>query len=327
MNFAVPYFYSEGGEWMNSAAEIIIDLVEFKTSTEASLVDFIKSHPNQRIIIFAKDTSEFWMYPAYAQLIRKLKDEYNLKNWAICFNETDTDSIQKTEVLLMDSGLIKENDTEIINYFYKSAISSYEQLEWMMEITRVSDIYITSPLIFSIKDLKEVFEKKYLRKPLIRAYPNVCQGLLMRPSIKTFFIRPEDLALYEGYIDIAEIYTSNLEQKKKASVYFDIYNKSKTWMGDLKEYLINCEDSINNLYIIKSFGEQRLNCGRKCSRNKCNRCDNQQEYIRLMEQTQEKMSAIKEGIDTKNEDDVENIREYIGETDKEAEYYEECDTD
>jgi hypothetical protein len=46
-----------------------------------------------------------------------------------------------------------------------------------------------------------------------------------------------------------------------------------------------------------------------------------------MEQTQEKMSAIKEGIDTKNEDDVENIREYIGETDKEAEYYEECDTD
>lgn len=44
MKFAVPYFYKNGGDWMNDAAEIIIDIIDFKDHTESALVDFIKEH-------------------------------------------------------------------------------------------------------------------------------------------------------------------------------------------------------------------------------------------------------------------------------------------
>lgn len=278
-----------------------------------------------------KDTLEFWSKPEYAQIIRNLKDKYGLNNWALCFNETSIEEIAKIEKLLKDCDFVTKDGAKI-DYFYKAAISNYEQLEWIMLTTRVSDIYITSPLAFDVENLKKVFKRKYISKPLIRIYPNVCQSILLSPSIRTFFIRPEDLHLYEKYIDVAEIYVTDLQQKKNANVYFNIYNKSKTWMGDLQEYLIDCEDSIDNLYIFNGFGEQRLSCQHKCSQGRCNMCNNQKEYIDLMNKTHEKIFEISEkiekmGLDTKNEDDVENIREYIGETDKEAEYYEECDRD
>lgn len=45
MKFAVPYFNNDGGDWMNDAAEIIIDLINLKSYTESALSDFIKERP------------------------------------------------------------------------------------------------------------------------------------------------------------------------------------------------------------------------------------------------------------------------------------------
>lgn len=332
MKFAVPYFYKNGGDWMNDAAEIIIDLIDFESHTESALVDFIKEHPSQRIIILIKDVAKFWSNPDYPKIIKNLRDNTELKNWAVCFNETDVVEIYKIETLLRDNYFINEN-VATIDYFYKAAISNYEQLAWIIKMTKVSDIYITTPLAFSVQDLTKMLKKVFSRKPFIRVYPNICQAMMSIPSLNTFFIRPEDVHLYEPYVDVMEIYATELTHKKNADIYFDIYNKSKNWMGDLKEYLLDCKESINNLYIFKDFGEHRLNCGYKCVVGKCNMCKNQKEYIDLMEKTQDKIAKIsdtieREGLDTPNEDNVdEDIREYIGETDKEVEYYEECDRD
>lgn len=85
----------------------------------------------------------------------------------------------------------------------------------------MSDIYITNDLAFDLNTLsKEVH--KINNKCQIRVYCNIAQSALVlqeQNSLKSFFIRPEDVDLYEKYIDVLEFYGVD----EKLETYYKIY--------------------------------------------------------------------------------------------------------
>ena len=304
MKFAVPYFKKNGGKWMDAADEVII---KYENNGELALVNFIKEHPNQRIIIDIINFDDFSHNKLNPAIFRGLKTEHYLKNWALRFNH----NVPEVEGYLKDSGLLTfDLYMPEIDYFYKMPVETFEQLDRFL-YTSASDVYITNALAFDLKRVKEKINKAEF-PPKIRIYPNVCQAYWKDiTSIKSFFVRPEDVKLYEPYVDIMEIYAETLLQLTSADVYFDIYHNSGTWYGDLKEYLIGCNCSIYNPYVFTDFGERRLRCQKKCVINgSCNFCDSQLEYMELMNKTMDKMGKIEE---TEADVEDEDIRIYIGE--------------
>ena len=319
MRFAVPYYNKGGGKWMEKADEIII---KYKDNTEDALVTFIKNHLNQRIIV---DILNFDLFESKAMnfyIFQNLKKKYELSNWALRFN-VDTDRISEVENYMKDYNLsgFDENGKRITQYFYRYAAETFEHLDRLL-YTSVSDIYITNALAFDMTRVKNKI-MSFESPPNLRIYPNICQSYWDTKSIYSFFVRPEDVSLYENYVDVMEIYAETLYQKSLSDVYLEIYQKDKTWMGDLKEYLINCNESINNFYIFKDFGKRRLNCRKRCLiDNRCHFCMEQAQYIQLMEKTTDKIASIdselaKQNIFIQNGDEgknLETIQDYIGES-------------
>ena len=315
MKFAVPYYKSNGGKWLNYPSEIIIRYDG--ESTEESFVTFLKEHDKQRIIIDILNYDKFLSDVSYAFIFRNLKIEHNLTNFALRFN-VEHERVEEVEAHLRDLGFnIPDSETKL-DYFYNGGLETFEQLDRFM-YTEVSDVYITNALAFDIKRVKEKILKAS-HHINIRLYPNVCQSYWNTRSILSFFIRPEDISLYNDYVDVMEIYAESLPQKSKAEVYYDIYAKSGSWFGDLKEYLINCDDSIYSPLLWKNFGEKRLGCKKRCiADGKCRFCYDQLKYLELMQKTTDKVSDItrkiaEAGINViPEENEVEDIKIYIGE--------------
>lgn len=72
----------------------------------------------------------------------------------------------------------------------------------------------------------------------MRSYCNLCESSWEKtPSIKTFFIRPEDLDIYEKYINTFEFFTDEKDAVRLNSLY-KIYTKDRLWYGLLKDLIV-----------------------------------------------------------------------------------------
>jgi hypothetical protein len=58
----------------------------------------------------------------------------------------------------------------------------------------------------------------------------------------------------------------------RQSVLYEIYNKGR-WLGDLRELIVGLGFSIGSRTILPCFGEERVNCEKKCYYGKCIICD------------------------------------------------------
>lgn len=309
MKFAVPFFNKDGGGWMKSADEIILKYTEH---TQQSIIDILEEYKDYRIIFNIVDFVNFNKDIVKLYELLEIYNDKGLKNWSAKI------SLYGEDVLLAENWL-KSNIPEgkEFPHFYSFAAENFEQLDRLLYLP-VTDLYVTNYLAFDMVRVKERVDRSEYH-PKIRIYPNVCQSFWQDTiSIKTFFVRPEDVGCYERYVDVMEIYATTIDQLKIADVYYDIYHHNKGWYGDLQEYLINCNQSIPNQYIYKDFGEMRLRCQQKCMQNKCNFCISQWNYIKLVDKTMQKIGEIDEKIDTNNlripvEEEVESIYEYISE--------------
>jgi len=122
-----------------------------------------------------------------------------------------------------------------IPHYYHIFASSWDTFNGLAK-TSATDIFVVEDLCFSLDQVKAKSNGKR-----IRTYCNVCQtSWLLTESIQTFFIRPEDMDLYEKYIDVVEFYyDKKYDQKTKYSIWYDIYNYDKKWAGPLKELITN----------------------------------------------------------------------------------------
>jgi hypothetical protein len=107
------------------------------------------------------------------------------------------------------------------------------------------------------------------RKVVIRATPNkVVKFREGTDDLVGFYIRPEDVEVYEGFIDVLEF-----EGLEHQDTFFSIYAEHKSFIGNLNQCIYNFQKPIDNKGLITLFGERRRDCGRQClSGGRCNRC-------------------------------------------------------
>lgn len=159
-------------------------------------------------------------------------------------------------------------------HYYQELIGDWDRFRGFLTLD-VTDIFITGELCFSLYNVSDLAIEA---QKSLRCYCNICQTSWPKlPSSKTFFIRPEDIPLYENYINVFEFYFSPEEKihSNKLNILYKIYHQEQKWRGNLAEIISGFNESINNAYIIPKFGERRINCDKRClhSYSSCHICD------------------------------------------------------
>lgn len=157
-------------------------------------------------------------------------------------------------------------------YFY-NLIDNWDELTGYCSIG-VSDIFVTGELGFDLERAAAATHKNNVR---IRCYVNMCQSRWLKDTtgLKTFFIRPEDLQIYNDYIDVIQ-FSLRDEDLQQQDILYQIYFKDNKWDGDLKEIIQGLKVSLNSYYLLgNEFGKRRLNCQKRCLKgnSRCNFCE------------------------------------------------------
>lgn len=119
----------------------------------------------------------------------------------------------------------------------------------------VSDIYIDGSLGFQCDNLKISKGNTLIRiSPTISSNANLNQQVT---NANSFFIRPEDLILYEDIIDIIDF---KVDDQEKEDTLFQIYKRG-TFNFDLSQLIEHLHTKVPNMFIQSEFAKQRLNCG------------------------------------------------------------------
>ncbi len=158
-----------------------------------------------------------------------------------------------------------------IPHYYNEYIQTWDRLYGFLSLD-ITDIIITGELAFNIETVSAIAKKKNIN---IRLFCNICQSNWEDfPSIKSFFIRPEDLILYAEYVNTIEFVTKN--DIHILNVLYEVYIKEQKWFGLLKEIIIDYKTEEDNRFIIPRFGQKRLNCNQQCLKSKdiiCHTCE------------------------------------------------------
>ena len=149
--------------------------------------------------------------------------------------------------------------------------------------TSVTDIYITEDLCFCMDIVQQKVKDKNKR---IRTFCDICQtSWPEEESLRTFFIRPEDLFLYNKYIDVVEFFNAEYN-KNSLNALYDLYNTGRRWAGPLKEIIKGFKGDTDSYYIIPYFGEKRLNCEKRCNVSSCSFCVQLSSLAQTLKQNQ-----------------------------------------
>lgn len=153
-------------------------------------------------------------------------------------------------------------------FYYEDILNTFEELIQAIE-DGVSQVVISNELGFSAVKVAEV---AHARSVKVKAYANILQSNeRVSPPEKNFFIRPEDAALYEDYLDFIQL----LYNEKTSIMIPKAYAEDHKWFGDLAEIIPNLDENtgLDGRYLIDNFGKKRLNCDKQCIKGgKCNVC-------------------------------------------------------
>lgn len=223
---------------------------------DLSLLDFLLLHKDKRINIEIRDIQEF-IDDDSISLFKAYLEKYPDLNFYLKLPVSA--DFERFYSIVKDSNL---------KFYYDKYINSWDALYSFVNMG-VSDVYITEELGFELDKVSSFCHSKGVK---VRAFPNVCQnGWIGVPDIKGFFIRPEDVSLYEPYIDTLEFYKS----KKSLGTLYRVYAKEKKWFGQLKELILSFNEDFDSRCILPIFSEKRISCGKKCLKGEsCNICSN-----------------------------------------------------
>lgn len=251
-----------------------IDEVIFEYNKDKNLDLFkrlAEKPPHYRSIIKIPNFYQFEASDGFKNAIA-LKEKYS--NFALAFDEF---SICQDEHYKHFFQMLRENE---ISFFFSTLINNWEIFNGLIAFG-VSDIYVVENLCFELDLLSPIAKKAGVS---LRTYANVCQSAWKMEgadTLKTFFIRPEDVDTYENYLDVLEFFgdTPNVEE-----IMYKAYAKKKKWFGPLEEIIIGLDTHIDNRCIPSLFGVVRKKCGKKCQKNKrCNICSRLQDMSMTFE--------------------------------------------
>lgn len=263
----------------NNHSKYLDDVDEIRLKYDKQKIEaiqYIKEHSHQTIILYIEDTDEFINSKDIDQFSNIAKEDPNL-DFKIELSSYKKEYMEKL------------NDVNF-KYFFNTYIRDWDTFLGYMNLG-VSDIYIVESLGFELDKISKIAHDKNIK---IRCFANIAQSSWKETdALKKFFIRPEDIELYEPYIDTICF----LGHYDKIDLYYKIYKNDKKWYGNLKELIIDLDIDLDSKYIIPRFAEKRIRCGKECIKGgKCNIC----ERIVELSNTLEKANLIVR-IDKKEE--------------------------
>lgn len=151
----------------------------------------------------------------------------------------------------------------ISNFYYGYPLGSLYDLNALVQLG-VRYLVVDIPAFFRMDLVKK------LGVP-VRAVPNVTQYEYIphKDGVCGRWIRPEDVALYEDYIEVLEFEDANID---KEQALFRIYAKDKNWPGDLNMLFSNLNYAPATNRLLPNIAEFRLTCGHKCQEGRCHVC-------------------------------------------------------
>lgn len=234
--------------------EIVISLQEYNHLSLEEINNILNSiaEDNKRIII---DESQY------------LKNEISFFS---AYNEKYPITIRTFTVPIAEDLELFRN----ISWFCCIPSTTKEHLNDILDETTASDIAIGDDLGFSMDEIRSC-------QKIIRVYPNIAQSSGLNNKLTDFFIRPEDIPAYEGYIDVCDFSLS-----KAGNVIADIYINQQKWIGDLSEIIEDLPQGLRGDAILPDFCYRRLNCEKRCQSIKgiCNICNR---YAHLSQKAKE----------------------------------------
>lgn len=174
--------------------------------------------------------------------------------------ELDWNELQTWRMLAKDDFVLCLSDPvqliEAIRLGFKAyfgwTISDYEVLNTVLEMG-VCYVRVSGPLFF---DLDHVNGN-------IRVTANIAfeDGLVRKDGVIGTYIRPEDVELYDEYIDVIEFGDCDL---KKEQALYRIYAEQKEWPGDLGMIITGLNHTGVNRMIHPDFAKRRISCRQRC---------------------------------------------------------------
>ena len=227
------------------------DEITIKYIADKGLVKFIEKYNTQRINLLIDPTQFEDIEMRKLAAIRSTYPDYKFAAALTAYDET----------------LMNKLKASNIPFYIAAPCQNWEEFYLLLTIG-ASDINLSGPLAFELPKVKRVLESLD-QKPQIRVTPNKTENLNPNTnSLIGFFIRPEDVELYEDYIDILDFEGLDMQD-----IFFGIYAERKRFIGKLNQCIYGIKEDVDNSGLIPLFGKRRMSCGRQClSGGHCHRC-------------------------------------------------------
>lgn len=225
---------------------------------DRQLLTFLEEHCDKRIVLIVRDMDNFYKAQEWLKL-NAIKEAHPDWNFVVCFRE-----ICRFELF---NSMLQECCANLcIPFFTGYLVTSFDQLHYLCA-QGVSDVYLGEDICFDLRRAKAVASSYGVQ---LRVFPNVAQASVRTsPALKKFFIRPEDVSIYEDVIDTFEFW-GPLDRQ---AVLYKIYSKER-WFGDLQALILDFDMSFDSRRVLPSFASIRKTCGRKCMKSEpCSICD------------------------------------------------------
>ena len=220
------------------------DEIRFDYRDRETIFDFVEKYPNKTFILFPGNEPFNW------EEIRK----YN----SACQSNFVLNVRSVNEAILA-----KENN---IKFMLNYEATSYWDLEGLVNLG-AEYAYVGIPLFFNLKNTLNYNIK-------LRAVPTVAynHALSHNDGVCGQWIRPEDVELYEDYIDVLEFEPCEI---KREQTLFIVYAEDKKFNTRLDILVQDLGSNAINRLIPPNLAEARISCRQKCKTgSSCKLCYN-----------------------------------------------------
>ena len=271
MKYSIKYY--KGCSCLRDADELILKFNE----PSPELIDFINNQAGtwQRIVLDASD----YIACDIGENMELFKEANELLNGNFAIKLDNS----------MFRGICNEFKENDIKFFFYNKNLTLDDIRNLVEFG-VSDVYVTNELAFNMEKIATYCHRYDVN---VRTLPNVAQdrwnsipNYKEENEITKFFIRPEDLYLYEGYVDFIEFFVESVEDLPKQETFYKIYKTDGFWKDNLSVIISGLKTNINNTFILPIFGETRLKCNKRCDYGECNLCPL---FVKLSKNIEEKI--------------------------------------